>query len=77
MQCNENSCEGGLSCCVNIDYYPGFYCKVASQCHQQPVWQVIVIPTLLATFTLILAIMIFLKLRGKKIEKRDARSYAY
>lgn len=77
MECTENSCEGGLRCCVNIDYYPGFYCKIVSQCEQEPVWQVIVIPALLSFLALALSIMICLKLRGKKRERRDVTSYAH
>lgn len=70
MSCSETSCEGGIKCCVNISYYPGFYCKVVSQCEQEPLWQVIVIPSLLGFLTLVLGLIIYFKLRNAKRDKR-------
>lgn len=77
MECSESSCEGGMRCCVKIDYYPGFYCKVVSQCQQEPLWQVIVIPSLLAFLAIVLGLLTFFKLRGKKKNKRDQTVFAH
>lgn len=77
MPCVDTSCQGGLQCCVPIAYYPGFYCKVASQCYQQPLWQVIAIPCLLAFLTLAIVLLAWVKLRGKTASRRDVRAYAY
>ena len=76
MACTSGFCEHN-SCFIKISGEPGYYCEVASQCRNDPYWQIIVVPALLALAALIIFLLICIKLRKKKPEKYDVKYYAH
>ena len=76
MVCKENSCEFER-CCIPLTVEPGYYCEVASQCGNNPYWQIIVVPILLGLLALAILLLVCVKLRKRKPEKYNVGYYAH
>ena len=53
------------------------YCKVASQCHNLPKWEIILIPVLLGLAALIIGLLIFFKLRKRSRRKFNVNYFSH
>lgn len=75
--CTEDYCQGGLECCVELGDGVTRYCKVASQCHNLPYWEIILIPVLLGVAALIIITLIACKLRRRERKRLNAAYFAH
>ena len=74
VTCDDLNCYANNSCCDYIDGQP--YCKVASQCNNDPVWQAAVIPAVLFLLAVCLIIIVVYKLKTRRFSSMQVTNFA-